>query len=45
MRNLLGLFLLLFIWSCAETKIEYPKAAKGDVVDTYHGTDVADPYR
>ena len=45
MKHFLGLFLLLFIWSCAETKIEYPKAAKGDVVDNYHGTDIVDPYR
>ena len=25
--------------------IEYPEARMGDVVDTYHGVDVADPYR
>lgn len=45
MKKLIALFLLLFIWSCAESKIEYPKASKGDVVENYHGTDVADPYR
>ncbi|MEE8409118.1 MAG: prolyl oligopeptidase family serine peptidase [Myxococcota bacterium] len=26
-------------------KLAYPVAKKGDVVDTYHGVDVADPYR
>lgn len=26
-------------------RFEYPKAAKGDVVDDYHGTKIADPYR
>jgi len=29
----------------AKTKIEYPEAHKGDVVEDYHGTMVADPYR
>ena len=28
-----------------EIKIEYPETRKGDVVDNYHGTEVADPYR
>ena len=26
-------------------KYKYPEAAKGDVVDDFHGTKVADPYR
>lgn len=26
-------------------KIQYPPAARGDVIDDYHGTKVADPYR
>ena len=29
----------------AETGLSYPEAPRGDVVDSYHGTDVADPYR
>nr|WP_206352247.1 prolyl oligopeptidase family serine peptidase [Tautonia rosea] len=27
------------------TPLDYPQAARGDVVDDYHGTPVADPYR
>ncbi|WP_201750160.1 prolyl oligopeptidase family serine peptidase [Tautonia marina] len=27
------------------TPLDYPEAARGDVVDDYHGTPVADPYR
>ncbi len=27
------------------TRLQYPTASKGDVVDDYHGTRVADPYR
>jgi prolyl oligopeptidase len=28
-----------------ETKMQYPETRKGDVTDTYFGTEVADPYR
>ena len=41
------------LWSCAtavavaaqDARIDYPRAAKGAVVDDYFGTKVADPYR
>jgi prolyl oligopeptidase len=29
----------------AQPSLEYPRARKGDIVDTYFGTQVADPYR
>ena len=32
------------VWA-QETKLKYPETKKGDVVDDYHGTKVADPYR
>src|SRR5262245_1492982 len=31
--------------SAQETKLKYPETKKGAVVDDYHGTKVADPYR
>jgi prolyl oligopeptidase len=46
------LFILLLLAACgpAETGtqqvgIEYPQTATGDVIDNYHGVNVADPYR
>ena len=45
-KNFLFLFsLLLIIWSCGQQRLDYPVAKKADVVDDYHGTKVADPYR
>lgn len=41
---LTALCILLFIAGCGQ-KIEYPITKTGDVVDDYHGTQVADPYR
>jgi prolyl oligopeptidase len=45
----LGLFLaaicLQSAYLSAQTQWSYPETRKGDVVDDYHGTKVADPYR
>jgi prolyl oligopeptidase len=35
----------LTITTAQETKLKYPETKKGDVVDDYFGTKVADPYR
>ena len=40
-----AVFILLLTLACQQQKIEYPKAKKVDIVDNYHGTEVADPYR
>lgn len=37
--------LMLFAMSCNQSRIKYPETAKEDVVDTYFGHQVADPYR
>ena len=34
-----------FTISAQEGRLKYPETRKGDVVDDYHGTTVADPYR
>jgi prolyl oligopeptidase len=45
------LLLILALVGCAKAPLSegpalsYPETARGDVVDTYHGTSVADPYR
>ena len=44
-------YLLMLVFSafmlhgCGKAKPEYPQAKKVDIVDNYHGTEVADPYR
>ncbi len=52
MKILRGLVMVLFaitVFSCnnmkEKQKLEYPETKKGDVVDTYFGEQVADPYR
>jgi prolyl oligopeptidase len=40
-----ALFLLLMLGTALAKTYEYPTATKGDTVDDYHGTKVADPYR
>lgn len=46
MRTTILITLMLVAMSCTQDKkIIYPETAKGDVVDNYHGTEVADPYR
>ncbi len=41
---ILSSFMLLGV-SCNQSKVKYPETAKEDVVDTYFGVQVADPYR
>lgn len=43
--SLLALALMNSVVSAAPTNWNYPAAERGSVVDNYHGTPVADPYR
>ncbi|MBL9091767.1 MAG: S9 family peptidase [Planctomycetaceae bacterium] len=51
--TLRNLVVVLFAWLVAPVgqreveaaEVKYPEAARGDVVDTYHGRTIADPYR
>lgn len=46
MKNTLILMsVLLFVGACSRQTFEYPQFPKSDVVDDYHGTLVADPWR
>jgi prolyl oligopeptidase len=38
-------FLFLFLPFILAAQLQYPETKKGDVVEDYHGTKVADPYR
>ena len=42
---ILYLLAFAFMMSCTQKPIHYPPTAKGDVKDTYFGTEVEDPYR
>jgi len=44
-RIILSFLALTFMISCTEKRIQYTPTAKGDVKDTYFGTEVEDPYR
>ncbi len=48
MKNKLWLslaVLIVFVYSCQNANYNYPETKKVDTVDTYFGTEVADPYR
>lgn len=46
MKNSLYLFIFVVMSSCTnQSTITYPETTKGEVKDTYFGTEVADPYR
>jgi len=44
-RVFLSFLALSFMISCSEKPLQYPPTKKGDVKDTYFGTEVEDPYR
>ncbi|MDP2338500.1 MAG: prolyl oligopeptidase family serine peptidase [Bacteroidota bacterium] len=44
-RVIISFLALSFMMSCSEKHIQYPPTKKGDVKDTYFGTEVEDPYR
>ncbi len=44
-KLVVSIVLIAFSIAFSQTKIEYPKAKKVDVVDDYFGVKVADPYR
>ena len=54
MKYLLGAVAVSLLTACSQSpsndeevnnQMQYPETRKGDVVDTYFGTEVADPYR
>jgi prolyl oligopeptidase len=45
MKRSLLFIMAVFFTACASETFEYPESKKLDVVDDYHGTEVADPYR
>ena len=39
------LFSISFIGTVWAQKMQYPETRKGEIVENYHGTEVADPFR
>lgn len=44
-RVIISFLALSFMMSCSEKPIQYPPTKKGEVKDSYFGTEVEDPYR
>ena len=44
-KKIITLTLFICIASMTEAQLQYPVSHKGNQVDNYHGTQVADPYR
>jgi len=44
-RVIIPFLALSFMMSCSEKPMQYPPTKKGDVKETYFGTEVEDPYR
>ncbi|HKM94044.1 MAG TPA: prolyl oligopeptidase family serine peptidase [Prolixibacteraceae bacterium] len=45
MRKLLFLLLVMIAFGCSKPSVNYPEIRKDNVVDTYFGVEVNDPYR
>lgn len=45
MKKLLFLLLIMIAFACSKSSVNYPEIRKDNVVDTYFGVEVNDPYR
>lgn len=45
MRKYLSIAIILMIYNCTSSKLEYPETTKLNVVDTFYSIPVQDPYR